>query len=629
MTFWDLILNYLHGLFSFDSAHPLLFTQFYFWAFFAVVFAGFSLFHSKTLLRNAYLFFVSLFFYYKTSGVFLVLLLFVVVYNYFAARAIYRARPRWKTFWVVLSVVVDLGVLAYFKYAYFLADFLNDLFGLSIEVRDVLGELGNVLTGTNLFRVDAIILPVGISFFTFQAISYVMDVKRGKVEPLRNFLEFGFFLTFFPQLVAGPIVRAPEFFPQLHKPYNLSRRWFGIAVFWIMNGLIKKLVLADYLAVNLSDRVFENPLLYTGFENLAALFCYSLQVYADFSGYTDIATGVAMLMGFHLPKNFNSPYKAENAQQFWRRWHMSLSRWLRDYLYIPLGGNRNATWGTYIIIIAVAVIGSFLSGSWWVAFAVAVLSLLILLYGWRRPDKRKFLRTQVNSMDTMLLGGLWHGASWNFMIWGGLNGIGMIIYKFWAGWSIGLKTAVIWGTFALCFALSRLTLAPVWNLFSVWTFVLAVGTLIRFIFCHSRRFLNLSKDDRESKATAWLSNAWAVFQTFVFITFTRLFFRSGSNLDPALANEQAWNTAKNMVNQIGSAWNLSILPRVAWQHRAVLIVFAIGMLIHWIPEKEKRRYRIRFATLPLPLMAVVVFLIVFFVYQFITADLQTFIYFQF
>ena len=645
MTFWDLILNYLHGLFSFDSAHPLLFTQFYFWAFFAAVFAGFSLFHSKTLLRNAYLFFVSLFFYYKTSGVFLALLLFVVVYNYFAARAIYRARPRWKTFWVVLSVVVDLGVLAYFKYAYFLADFLNDLFGLSIEVRDVLGELGNLLTGTTLFRVDAIILPVGISFFTFQAISYIMDVKRGKVEPLRNFLEFGFFLTFFPQLVAGPIVRAPEFFPQLHKPYNLSRRWFGIAVFWIMNGLMKKLVLADYLAVNLSDRVFENPLLYTGFENLAALFCYSLQVYADFSGYTDIATGVAMLMGFHLPQNFNSPYKAENAQQFWRRWHMSLSRWLRDYLYIPLGGNRNATWGTYIIIIAVAVIGSFLSGSWWVAFAVAVLSLLILLYGWRRPDKRKFLRTQVNSMDTMLLGGLWHGASWNFMIWGGLNGIGMIIYKFWAGWSIGLKTAVIWGTCALCFALSRLTPAPVWNLFTVWTFVLAVGTSVRLVYYLCKRWpvgaghdetrhsqvdaLHHSRLDRESNAIAWLANAWAVFQTFVFITFTRLFFRSGSNLDPALANEQAWNTAKNMVNQIGSAWNLSIVPRVAWQHRAVLLVFAFGMLIHWIPEKAKRRYRIRFATLPLPLMAVVVFLIVFFVYQFITADLQTFIYFQF
>ena len=642
MTFWDIIRDFLHAYFSFDSAHPLLFTQFYFWAFFALVFAGFSLIHSKPVLRNAYLFFVSLFFYYKTSGLFLLVLLFVVTYNYFAARALRRARPGWRTFWVFLSVVIDLCVLAYFKYAYFLADFLNDLFGLSIEVRDVLGELCNHLTGTTAFRVDAIILPVGISFFTFQAISYIMDVKREKVDPIRNYLDFGFFLTFFPQLVAGPIVRAPEFFPQLHKPYNLSRRWFGIAIFWILNGLIKKLVLADYLAVNLSDRVFGNPLLYTGFENLAALFCYSLQVYADFSGYTDIATGVALLMGFYLPQNFDSPYKAINAQQFWRRWHMSLSRWLRDYLYIPLGGNRNATWGSYIIIIAVAVIGSFLSGSWWVAFAVAVIALVLLLYGWRRPDQRKFLRTQVNSMDTMLLGGLWHGASWNFMIWGGLNGIGMVIYKFWAQWTIPVKTAIIWTLFLLCFAFSQLTPAPVWNLFAVWSAFLAVGMLVRLVHylrmrhskadatCHSG--LDISRHsglDPESKTAKWISHAWSVFQTFVFITFTRLFFRSGSNLDPAEANEQAWLTAKNMVNQIGSAWNFSILPRVAWQHRAVLLVFVFGMVVHWLPDRWKRWYRIAFAKLPLPVMAVVVFLVVFVVYQFITADLQSFIYFQF
>ena len=624
MNLAEIIREFLQALFSFDSAHPLLFTQFYFWAFFALVFAGFSLIHSKPVLRNAYLFFVSLFFYYKTSGVFLLLLLFVVTYNYFAARALRRARPGWQSFWVVLSVVVDLGVLAYFKYAYFIADFLNDLFGLSIQVRDVLGELGNAITGTTAFRVDAIILPVGISFFTFQAISYIMDVKRGKIEPLRKFLDFGFFLTFFPQLVAGPIVRAPEFFPQLYKPYNLSRRWFGIAVFWILNGLIKKLVLADYLAVNLSDRVFGNPLLYTGFENLAALFCYSLQVYADFSGYTDIATGVAMLMGFYLPKNFNSPYKAENAQQFWRRWHMTLSRWLRDYLYIPLGGNRNATWGSYIFIVAVAVIGSFLSGSWWVAFAVALVTVSVLLYGWLKPSSRKMLRTHVNSMDTMLLGGLWHGASWNFMIWGGLNGIGMIVYKVWAKWSRPVQAAVICALSALMYGLSRWTPAPVWNLFFVWTLVLAFGTLVRLGY-----YFVIPNEAKESKTTAWIAQAWAVFQTFVFITFTRLFFRSGSNLDPALANEEAWNTAKNMVNQIGSAWDLSLIPAMLRQHAPVLLVFAIGMLIHWIPEKSKRRYRIRFATLPLPLMALAVFLAVVFVYQFITADLQSFIYFQF
>ena len=622
MTFWDLIWDFLKNLFSFDQAHPLLFTQFYFWAFFALVFAGFSLIHSKPLLRNGYLFAVSLFFYYKTSGVFLALLGFVIVYNFLAAKWLHKTkREKGRSAITALSVVVDLGILAYFKYAYFLTDFVNNLFGLDIEVHDVLGEWLNMLTGADIFRVDAIILPVGISFFTFQAVSYIVDVKRRKIEPVKNFLDFGFYLSFFPQLVAGPIVRAVEFVEQLHKPYNLSRRWFGIAVFWIMNGLLKKLILADYLAVNFADRVFENPLMYSGFENLSALFCYSLQVYADFSGYTDIATGVAMLMGFYLPKNFDSPYKAVNTQQFWRRWHMTLSRWLRDYLYIPLGGNRNATAGTYIIIAAIAIIGSFLSGSWWVAVAVLGVAAAIGLWAWRKPADRKLITTNINSMNTMLLGGLWHGASWNFMIWGGLNGIGMIIYKVWTKRSMGGKMLIIGLVTALCGALSLTLHYPVWNLFFVWTLIILLGTLVKAIirrFCHSER-----------PALQWTSRAWDIFQTFVFITFTRLFFRSGSNLDPALANEQAWNTAKNMVNQIGSAWDLSKVPAMAWEHRAVLIIFVIGMIIHWLPERFKRRYRITFARLPLGWMGVVVVLLVLFIYQFITADLQSFIYFQF
>ena len=643
---WDVIRDFLGNLFAFDQAHPLLFTQFYFWAFFALVFAVFSCFHSKVLLRNGYLFACSLFFYYKTSGVFLFLLIFVIVYNFLAAKWLHRTRSeRGRSAITALSVVVDLGILAYFKYAYFLVDFVNNLFGLSIEVHDVLGELLNAVTGTSAFRVDAIILPVGISFFTFQAVSYIVDVKRRKIEPVRNFLDFGFYLSFFPQLVAGPIVRAVEFVQQLHKPYNLSRRWFGIAVFWIMNGLMKKLILADYLAVNFADRVFENPLLYSGFENLSALFCYSLQVYADFSGYTDIATGVAMLFGFYLPQNFNSPYKAENTQQFWRRWHMTLSRWLRDYLYIPLGGNRNASAGTFIIIGAIAVIGSFLSGSWWVAFGVAVLALGIGIWAWLRPDDRKLITTNINSMNTMLLGGLWHGASWNFMIWGGLNGIGMVIYKIWTKRSAGVKLIIISSVTALCFALAWGTGYPVWNLFFVWTLIILVGTVVKTLI---RALI-----DRRAKEQSALQSArpeasgdgrgqsplsskcskfgkiWDIFQTFVFITFTRLFFRSGSNLDPALANEQAWNTAKNMVNQIGGHWDLGLVPAMAWQHRAVLILFVLGMIIHWLPERFKRRYRLTFASLPLFWMALVVVAILVFIYQFITADLQSFIYFQF
>ena len=612
MSMWDVIRDFLVNLFSFDQAHPLLFTQFYFWAFFALVFAVFSLFHSKALLRNGYLFACSLFFYYKTSGVFLALLVFVIVYNFFAAKGLGKLKSnKARSALTAVSVVVDLGILAYFKYAYFLTDFVNSLLGTSFEVHDVLGELLNSLTGADIFRVDAIILPVGISFFTFQAVSYMVDVKREKIAPVENFLDFGFYLSFFPQLVAGPIVRAVEFVQQLHKPYNLSRRWFGIAIFWIMNGLVKKLILADYLAVNFADRVFENPLLYSGFENLSALFCYSLQVYADFSGYTDIATGVAMLFGFYLPQNFNSPYKAVNTQQFWRRWHMTLSRWLRDYLYIPLGGNRNASAGTYIIIAAVAVFGSFLSGSWWVAFGVALLAAGIGLWAWKKPGDRKLITTNINSMNTMLLGGLWHGASWNFMIWGGLNGIGMVIYKIWTKRSMGGKLLIIGLTTALCGTLSFTLHYPVWNMFFVWTLIILVGTLVEWIF-------------KIKKTTAW-----DIFQTFVFITFTRLFFRSGSNLDPALANEEAWNTAKNMVNQIGGPWDLSLIPDMAAAHWTVLLLFVAGMIIHWLPERFKRWYRLNFALMPLGVMAVVVVLIIVFIYQFITADLQSFIYFQF
>ena len=609
---WDVIRDFLVNLFSFDQAHPLLFTQFYFWAFFALVFAVFSLFHSKALLRNGYLFACSLFFYYKTSGVFLALLVFVIVYNFFAAKGLGKLKSnKARSVLTAVSVVVDLGILAYFKYAYFLTDFVNSLLGTSFEVHDVLGELLNSLTGADIFRVDAIILPVGISFFTFQAVSYMVDVKREKIAPVENFLDFGFYLSFFPQLVAGPIVRAVEFVQQLHKPYNLSRRWFGIAIFWIMNGLLKKLILADYLAVNFADRVFENPLLYSGFENLSALLCYSLQVYADFSGYTDIATGVAMLFRFYLPQNFNSPYKAVNTQQFWRRWHMTLSRWLRDYLYIPLGGNRNASAGTYIIIAAVAVFGSFLSGSWWVAFGVALLAAGIGLWAWKKPGDRKLITTNINSMNTMLLGGLWHGASWNFMIWGGLNGIGMVIYKIWTKRSLGGKLLIIGLTTALCGTLSFTLHYPVWNMFFVWTLIILVGTLVEWIF-------------KIKKTTAW-----DIFQTFVFITFTRLFFRSGSNLDPALANEEAWNTAKNMVNQIGGPWDLSLIPDMAAAHWTVLLLFVAGMIIHWLPERFKRWYRLNFALMPLGVMAVVVVLIIVFIYQFITADLQSFIYFQF
>ncbi|MBO5916890.1 MAG: MBOAT family protein, partial [Bacteroidales bacterium] len=454
-----------------------------------------------------------------------------------------------------------------------------------------------------------------------------MDVYRRRIQPVNSWLDYGFYVSFFPQLVAGPIVRANTFIPQIYKPFHLSRRQFGIAIFWILNGLVKKIVLSDYLAVNFIDRVFANPTMYSGFENLFSLFAYSLQVYADFSGYTDIAIGVAMLMGFYLPQNFNSPYKASNAGNFWKRWHISLSRWLQEYLYIPLGGNRKATFGTYFWIIAMALIAVALSRSLWLLFAV-VLALGLSLFSTRRDaDKRRRLTTNLNSLNTMLLGGLWHGASLNFVIWGGLNGAGVIIYKTWKNWSPLIRTLVMLSLFVAVY-LSGTYIYPcaALNIAKIWIGLLCIGTLVRYMY---HLFQTLSDKSLSLSVEAALSKVWGIAQTFVFITFTRLFFRSGSNLDPAEANRVAWETAVNMIEQIGGAWDVEIIPQVIQSYAAVFVLFILGMIIHWLPQNWKRRYRLAFAKLPIACMVLLVVAVVFFVYQFITADLQAFIYFQF
>ena len=607
-------MEFFSHIFGFNSESPLLFTQFYFWAFFALVYAVFALImevgteargerlkaesRQRLHLRNVFLMAVSWFFYYKTSGLFLLLLLFVTLSDWLIAQRIYQAKGerRKAKVWLALSVVIDLGLLCYFKYAYFFTNVVNNLLGTELAVFDLFAYIGNGFSESGRFMVDKIILPVGISFYLFQVMSYTIDVYRGHVKPVKNILDFAFYVSFFPQLVAGPIVRANEFIPQLYKPFRLSRRVFGLAVFWVLNGLIKKIVLSDYLAVNLIDRVFENPLLFSGFENLFALFAYSLQVYADFSGYTDIAIGIAMLMGFYLPQNFDSPYKSKNPQEFWRRWHMSLSRWLKSYLYIPLGGNRK-------------ILG--------------------------KEVKDKTTAGNVNSFITMLLGGLWHGASWNFVIWGALNGAGMIVYKVWAKitWHIRmLLMTLLMGSLWVAYALLN---APIWNLFFVWGIALWIGTFVRYLYWWYERILmkrgNLLSPfaSRLSPIANRLSTIWAVAQTFVFITFTRLFFRSGSNLDPETANQEAWETATNMVNQMGGAWNSSIIPAFLWEYRYVVILFVLGMVIHWLPTRWKRWYRVQFALLPIWAIVMIAALTVVVVYQFVTADMQAFIYFQF
>jgi alginate O-acetyltransferase complex protein AlgI len=381
----NLLHTLIRAIFRYDPEQPMIFTSGVFWLFFLLVLAGYSIVYRKLKIRNIYLFLVSLFFYYKAGGLFLFILIFVTVADYTFGLLIYRSeRISVRRFLVFLSLVSNLGLLAYFKYAGFIVNAINKISGTQFRVYDSLSAFSNSLLGTS-FDITSIILPVGISFFTFQSLSYIIDLYRRKMEPVRNIIDFGFYVSFFPHLVAGPIVRASVFIPQIYQEFRLNRHEFSHAVFMISKGLIKKVVISNFIALNLVDRVFDAPYIYSGFENLMAIYGYGLQIYCDFSGYTDIAIGVALIIGFRLPINFYSPYKASSITDFWRRWHISLSQWLRDYLYISLGGNKKGK-----------------------------------------------IRTYLNVMITMLLGGLWHGASLRFIIWGGLHGVGLVINRIWA-----------------------------------------------------------------------------------------------------------------------------------------------------------------------------------------------------
>lgn len=351
---------------GYDPVHPLLFNSSFFLFFFIAILLFYPFIVKQVKIRTWYLLLASLYFYYKTSGNFVVLLIFTALVNYYIGARIFRTEKSGsRRAWLILSLVWNLGTLAYFKYSNFLIDTINQISGSGIANLDVF-------------------LPVGISFFTFQTWSYTLDIYYRKLEPIRSFKDFAFFVSFFPQLVAGPIVRASYFIPQINKKLHLDQETIAKALVLIFAGLLKKGVIADYLSINFVDRVFESPALFSGLENLLGVYAYALQIYCDFSGYSDIAIGIAALLGFQLPINFDSPYKAYSITDFWRRWHISLSTWLRDYLYIPLGGNRKGTFRQYL-----------------------------------------------NLMITMLLGGLWHGASWNFVFWGGLHGLALVFDKFW------------------------------------------------------------------------------------------------------------------------------------------------------------------------------------------------------
>jgi D-alanyl-lipoteichoic acid acyltransferase DltB (MBOAT superfamily) len=343
--------------------------------FFAVAFVG-SWALARVLngwLRIIFLLVLSYGFYAAWDWRYLPLIFGSSTVDFFLARAIgNEERPHRRRMLLIATVVLNLGFLGFFKY-----------WNFALENVRVLASLA---TGQNLppasDALKVLLPPVGISFFTFESMSYVVDVYRGELKPHKSYIRYLLFVAFFPHLVAGPIVRPRDLLPQFEKWPLLTRDDGSSALFLIALGLVKKVVIADNLAVNLVDRVFERPENFSALEVLAGVYGYAVQIYCDFSGYTDIAIGSALLLGIRFPKNFDSPYKAANLADFWRRWHISLSTWLRDYLYIPLGGNRGSE-----------------------------------------------LKTYRNLMLTMLLGGLWHGASWTFVFWGFLHGAGLAVTR--------------------------------------------------------------------------------------------------------------------------------------------------------------------------------------------------------
>lgn len=361
--FNDTFFRNFSQMFLYDSEAPLLFSSGLFWVLFLLFLPVYALIKGNKLRMTIFVVAFSLYFYYKSSGFFFLMLIGTSLVDWLVSRWMSRLKgsgARLCLMW--FSVFLSLSILGYFKYANFFLWNWNQM----VE--------GN-------FQPLDIILPVGISFYTFQSISYVVDVYKRKIAPTRSWLDYIFFLSFFPALVAGPIVRADYFLPQIEKnePPSSADIWGGLWL--ILAGILKKAVIADYIA-QFNDLIFNDPTLYSGVQTLMGVLGYTMQIYCDFSGYSDMAIGIALIMGFKLGINFDSPYQSRNLTEFWRRWHISLSSWLRDYVYIPLGGNRKGTFRTYL-----------------------------------------------NNFLTMLIGGLWHGAAWKFVFWGAMHGVGLAVHK--------------------------------------------------------------------------------------------------------------------------------------------------------------------------------------------------------
>lgn len=355
----------------------------------------------KRASRTAMMLYVvafNLYFAYRLNGSVMWLLPATACFNYALTQEMALREGRTRKLLLATVVVADLAVLAYFKYATFI---LNDVIGLMLR--------------TN-FSLGSIVLPVGISFYTFQGISHAVDVYRRRFTMNTTLLEYFFYLSFFPLLLAGPITRAENLIPRLRRNRQASSRMVWSGLWLIMLGLVKKNMVSDYIG-QFTTWVFDAPQTFSGFENMAALLGYPVQIYFDFSGYSDMSIGAAAILGFWLPDNFRFPYRALSLTDFWRRWHISLSTWFRDYLYIPLGGNRKGT-----------------------------------------------LRMYANNFITMLVAGLWHGASWMFVIWGALHGFGLCVHKFFSRQLRITIPSTLWGN-TLSWLITYVYVCFAWSFF--------------------------------------------------------------------------------------------------------------------------------------------------------------------
>lgn len=367
--FGDEVLERLVGLLCYDTCSPLTLTSGLFLFAFFLFGLGYLAVRNRSYLRTLYVALFSLYFYYKLSGVYTLLLLFVAVSDFLIGRGLYRRRERGLSggLYVALSVVINVSILVYFKATDFFVGVVNGLYG----------------SGT--LDWESVVVPAGVSFFVFQSIAYVVDIARGEIKPLRHLSDYIFLLSFFPKMFLGPLVKAREFIPQIEAPkIVVTREDFGRAVSLIAGGLIKYAVISKTLGMLFVAPAFAGEMGDSGVVALLAIYGFTLQIYCDFSGYSDIAQGVALMLGFRLPDNFNAPYHSATITEFWRRWHISLSTWLKEYLYISLGGNRKGAFRTYL-----------------------------------------------NLIITMFLGGLWHGVGVTFMAWGLLHGLALALHKVW------------------------------------------------------------------------------------------------------------------------------------------------------------------------------------------------------